>query len=70
MNLLLLLNVILKIIKIDTSHIHRDINASESSIIHEIIVDFRNKRDSNVIKTEKKDPLTTLPRSLRIHQNH
>lgn len=71
MNLLqiVLLNVIVKIIKIDTSHMHRDINASESSIIHEIIADFRNKRDSNVIKTEKKDPLTTLPRSVNDIQN-
>jgi hypothetical protein len=61
MNLLqiVLLNVILKIIKIDTSHI----------IINEIIADFRNKRDSNVIKTEKKDPLTTLPRSVNDIQN-
>ena len=71
MNLLqiVLLNFIINIIKIETSHIHRDINASEASIIHEIIAEFRNKRDSTVIKTEKKDPLTTPPRSLNDIQN-
>jgi len=66
---ILLLNFIINIIKIETSHIHRDINASEASIIHEIIAEFRNKRDSTVIKTEKKDPLTTPPRSLNDIQN-